>query len=84
MPVVVTSLSRRNYRDGQLVEDLTAYVNAAKRMAAEENVTLIDLNAMSVKLLKGMTQRRRMASMQLPILTLLPKTKSRQSRTGLT
>jgi lysophospholipase L1-like esterase len=56
IPVVVTSLSRRNYSDGQPVEDLTAYVNAAKRVAAEENVTLIDLNAMSVKLLKGMTQ----------------------------
>jgi lysophospholipase L1-like esterase len=56
VPVIVTSLSRRNYRDGQLVEDLTAYVNAAKRVAAEENVTLIDLNAMSVKLLKGITQ----------------------------
>jgi lysophospholipase L1-like esterase len=56
VPVVVTSLSRRNYRDGQLVEDLTAYVNAAKRVAAEEDVTLVDLNAMSVKLLKGMTQ----------------------------
>jgi lysophospholipase L1-like esterase len=56
VPVVVTSLSRRNYRDGQLVEDLTAYVNAAKRVAAEENVTLVDLNGMSVKLLKGMTQ----------------------------
>jgi lysophospholipase L1-like esterase len=56
VPVIVTSLSRRNYRDGVLVEDLTAYVNAAKRVATEEDVTLIDLNAMSVKLLKGMTQ----------------------------
>jgi lysophospholipase L1-like esterase len=56
VPVVVTSLSRRNYRDGKLVLDLTEYANAAKRVAAEENVTLIDLNAMSVKLLEGMTQ----------------------------
>lgn len=56
VPVVVTSLSRRNYRDGKLVLDLTEYANAAKRLAAEENVTLIDLNAMSVKLLEGMTQ----------------------------
>jgi len=56
VPVVVTSLSRRNYKDGKLVEDLTAYANAARRVGMEENVTVIDLNAMSVKLLKGMTQ----------------------------
>jgi lysophospholipase L1-like esterase len=56
VPVIITSLSRRNYIDGKLVEDLTSYVNAAKRVAAEENATLIDLNAMSVKLLSGMTQ----------------------------
>jgi lysophospholipase L1-like esterase len=56
VPVIVTSLSRRNYRDGVLVEDLTAYVNGAKRVAMEEDVALVDLNAMSVKLLKGMTQ----------------------------
>jgi lysophospholipase L1-like esterase len=56
VPVVVTSLSRRNYKDGVLVQDLTAYANAAKRVAEEENVTVVDLNAMSVKLLEGMTQ----------------------------
>jgi lysophospholipase L1-like esterase len=56
VPVVVTSLSRRNYRDGKLVQDLTAYANAAKRVGMEENVTVVDLNAMSVKLLNGMTQ----------------------------
>lgn len=56
VPVVVTSLSRRNYKDGVLVQDLTAYANAARRIAMEDNVTFIDLNAMSVKLLEGMTQ----------------------------
>ena len=56
VPVIVTSLSRRNYRDGVLVQDLTAYANAAKRVAMEEHVTVVDLNAMSVKLLEGMTQ----------------------------
>jgi lysophospholipase L1-like esterase len=56
VPVVVTSLSRRNYKDGVLVEDLNDYSAAAKRVGMEENVTVIDLNAMSVKLLKAMTQ----------------------------
>jgi lysophospholipase L1-like esterase len=56
IPVVVTSLSRRNYKDGVLVEDLKDYSAAAKRVGMEENVTVIDLNAMSTKLLEGMTQ----------------------------
>jgi lysophospholipase L1-like esterase len=56
VPVVVTSLSRRNYKDGVLVQDLKDYSAAARRVAMEENVTVIDLNAMSVKLLEGMTQ----------------------------
>ena len=56
VPVVVTSLSRRNYRNGVLVQDLKDYSAAARRVGMEENVTVIDLNAMSVKLLEGMTQ----------------------------
>jgi lysophospholipase L1-like esterase len=56
VPVLVTSLSRRTYKDGVLVEDLTPYVDAAKKVGAEEFVTVIDLNAISTKMLKGMTQ----------------------------
>ncbi len=56
VPVVVTSLSRRNYRNGVLVQNLNDYSAAARRVGMEENVTVIDLNAMSVKLLEGMTQ----------------------------
>ena len=55
-PVIVTSLSRRTYKDGKLVQDLTAYVNAAKRVAIEEDVPVIDLNAASTELLETMTQ----------------------------
>jgi len=54
--VVVTSLSRRNYKNGLLVQDLKDYSAAARRVGMEENVTVIDLNTMSVKLLEGMTQ----------------------------
>ena len=39
-----------------LVQDLKNYAAAAKRVGTEENVTVIDLNAMSVKLLEAMTQ----------------------------
>ena len=58
VPVLVTSLSRRNYKDGVLVEDLTPYVDAAKKVAADEYITLIDLNQMSVAMLKRMTQEQ--------------------------
>ena len=58
VPVVVTSLSRRNYRNGVLVQDLKDYSAAARRVGMEENVTVIDLNAMSTKLLEGMTQEQ--------------------------
>jgi lysophospholipase L1-like esterase len=56
IPVLVTSLSRRNYKDGQLVEDLTPYVDATKKVGAEEYITVVDLNGQSVAMLKKMTQ----------------------------
>jgi lysophospholipase L1-like esterase len=57
-PVIVTSLSRRTYKEGKLVLDLQAYADAAKRVATEEDTPLIDLNAASVKLLESMTQEQ--------------------------
>jgi lysophospholipase L1-like esterase len=54
--VIVTSLSRRTYKNGKLVTDLDAYAAAARRVAREENVPLIDLNKLSTALLSGMTQ----------------------------
>lgn len=57
-PVIVTSLSRRSYKDGKLVEDLAAYADAARRVARREHVPLIDLNAESTRLLKNMTQEQ--------------------------
>jgi lysophospholipase L1-like esterase len=54
--VIITSLSRRKYKDGKLVQDLAAYANAAKRVAHEEGVPVIDLNTASTKLLESMTQ----------------------------
>ena len=55
-PVIVTSLSRRTYKDGKLVQDLKAYADAARRVGQEQKVPVIDLNAQSVKLLETMTQ----------------------------
>ena len=56
IPVLVTSLSRRTFRDGHVVEDLKPYVQATREVAAEDNITAIDLNSISTALLNHMTQ----------------------------
>ena len=40
------------------MEDLTAYAKAARRVAEEEGVPVIDLNAESTRLLRTMTQEQ--------------------------
>lgn len=50
-PVLVTSLTRRNFEpsgNGKLVPNLVPYVEAMKRLAAEKHVPLVDLHALSV------------------------------------
>ena len=41
-----------------LVEDLTPYVEAARKVGADEYITCIDLIQMSVAMLKRMTQEQ--------------------------
>jgi lysophospholipase L1-like esterase len=48
IPVLVTSMHRRNFDDqGKVNNTLGEYPDAVRKLAADENVTLIDLNAMS-------------------------------------
>jgi lysophospholipase L1-like esterase len=56
VPVLVTSLSRRTFKDGKVVEDLTDYVNATREVGAKNYITVIELNALSTALLNRMTQ----------------------------
>jgi lysophospholipase L1-like esterase len=59
IPVLVTPLSRRNYKDGILVQDgLDEYAAAMRQVAAEEKVALVDLYAMSRTLLETLTQQQ--------------------------
>ncbi len=48
-PVVVTPVERRRFRDGKPYGTLQDYAAASKRVAAEKEVPVIDLNAMSLK-----------------------------------
>ncbi len=51
-PILVSSLARRNFKDGVIAADvLTNYATAAREVAAEKNVPLIDLSAISIALL---------------------------------
>ncbi|MFN0110145.1 MAG: GDSL-type esterase/lipase family protein [Blastocatellia bacterium] len=51
-PILVTSLARRNFKDGQIAADiLTTYATTARQVAAEKQIPLIDLNALSIELL---------------------------------
>ncbi|SNT40147.1 Lysophospholipase L1 [Granulicella rosea] len=58
VPVLVTSLSRRTFKDGKVVQDLNDYAAATRKVGAEENVTVVDLNSISTQLLNKMTQEQ--------------------------
>jgi lysophospholipase L1-like esterase len=57
VPVLISPLARRNFKEGKPSnEDLRLYANAARRVAAEEDVTFIDLLSMSSAVLARGTQ----------------------------
>lgn len=59
VPVLVTSPERRMFRpDGTLKRTLADYVEAMKRVAAEEHVPLIDLNAASRRIYEALGPSR--------------------------
>ena len=50
VPVIVTSITRRRFGDdGKIRSDLSDYSEAAKAVAAEKGVPLVDLHAMSIE-----------------------------------
>lgn len=48
-PILVTSIPRRNFKDGKLVGELAPYVEAMRAVAVEKKVPLADLYAKSVE-----------------------------------
>ena len=49
LPILVTSIPRRTFKDGKLVGELAPYVEAMRAVAAEQKVPLADLYARSVE-----------------------------------
>jgi lysophospholipase L1-like esterase len=53
VPVLVTPLSRREFRDGELENTLASWSDQVRKVAAELDVPLIDLNAKSAQLARA-------------------------------
>ncbi len=49
-PILVTSIERRRWKDGKIDPTLTPYADAVRKLAAEKNVPLIDMNARTIEL----------------------------------
>ncbi len=54
IPVLVTPLTRRSFKDGSLQNDLEAWSEAVRGVAKEMNVPLVDLSAASVAAVQAM------------------------------
>ncbi|MES2693635.1 MAG: rhamnogalacturonan acetylesterase [Verrucomicrobiota bacterium] len=48
-PIIVSSVTRRNFKDGKIVDLLAGYAAGAKAVAAKEKVPFIDLHARSIE-----------------------------------
>lgn len=51
-PILVTSLTRRNFTDGKLTDTLGSYAAATRKVAIEKGVPIIDLYARSTELVE--------------------------------
>jgi pectate lyase/lysophospholipase L1-like esterase len=54
VPVLVTSLTRRSFRNGYVWNDLAPWAAAAREVAQNEGVALLDLNALSLAAVQAM------------------------------
>jgi lysophospholipase L1-like esterase len=54
IPVLVTPLTRRSFKDGSLQADLNAWAEAVRKVAADMNVPLVDLNKVSTDAVQAM------------------------------
>lgn len=54
VPVLVTPLTRRNFRDGVLQNDLRAWAEASRLVAANQSTAVLDLNAESAAAVQAM------------------------------
>jgi lysophospholipase L1-like esterase len=67
-PILVTALTRRSFQDGKLTNNLEPWAAATRKVAAEENVPVLDLNAESFAAVQkmGPTEANTLAMGPLP------------------
>lgn len=65
-PVLVTPLTRRQFRDGRLIDDLAPWAAAVRTVARELDVPLLDLHARSMALVQAMGPVGAMRMAQAP------------------
>ena len=53
-PILVTPLTRRFFKNGEITRDLDPWADAVRRVAKDMNVPLIDLNARSAAIIQAM------------------------------
>jgi lysophospholipase L1-like esterase len=66
IPVLVTPLTRRSFKDDKLDNDLGPWADAARKVAAEMNVPLVDLYARSQEAVQAMGAAEAMKFAQKP------------------
>ncbi|UKT64218.1 rhamnogalacturonan acetylesterase [Pedobacter mucosus] len=54
IPVIVTSTARRRFENGKMINTLGDFPDAARKVAADEKVALIDLNQLTTTLFNAM------------------------------
>lgn len=65
-PVLLTPLTRRQFKNGELLADLEPWARATRKVAAEMDVPLVDLYARSRALVQGMGPVLAMRTAQRP------------------
>jgi lysophospholipase L1-like esterase len=65
-PVLLTPLTRRQFKDGQLIDDLAPWADAVRKAAHELKVPLVDLHARSRDAVQGMGPVQAMRFAQSP------------------
>lgn len=66
IPILVTPLTRRMFKDGILKNDLVPWADAIRKIAKEENVALVDLNAVSAQAVQEMGPLKSLDLAQVP------------------
>lgn len=65
-PVLLTPLTRRQFKDGQVIDDLAPWAEAVRSVANELKVPLVDLHARSRDAVQGMGPVQAMRFAQMP------------------